>query len=1489
MTLSGSKTGTNATLWTQVSGPSTIISTPTTLSTTVTGLVGGNTYKFRLSTTCSDGQSTYDEVSVFVSNFPTATAGSNFTICTGDASLKLNGSIPQTNETGSWTIVSGGTGLNIANTSAYNSDITLSPGTGNSGAAVLKWTLTNSISGCTSSANVTITKIAVAAAVNAGNDQTITTCYNTSTSATLAGSSSGGGTYGVWTQVSGPSVANFSNKNSYNSTVSNLVQGVYIFRWTVSGNCYPGFDDVQITVNAPTGPAVSTATASISGTPTMPFCTIPTEIVLLGSSYNPDIETVVWTKSGSGAATIATPNAQNTVVSGFNGVAVDFTYKITSKSSSCSSTSGKVSITFEAGQTLAITTPDPLILACNATSGTINISQTGTTTPQWSIISAPTGANTTNYANISGNSFTPTTFTFPGTYIIRVKKTVGSCTTIYDDINVIASKTPPASNAGSDVSLSCNTLSTSLVGNDPNIPSAVGAIGRWSQVSGSTATITNPLSRTSTITGLTAGKYVFRWTISGGTMCSTTQKDVTVTVATATPIAANAGPDQTICNGTPLYLDGNAPQASDSCLWTVSPSSGVVFSNKNIPNPVVTGLAASTVYTFTYKRFNTCGFSTDNVVVTTSATVGPIAALAGSDQCLSSGITSTTLAGNNPSPGTGLWTKLTGGSATITNPTQFNTTVTGLTDGTYTFEWAITRNACTITRDTMAITISAPATTAAIIGPTEFTACGLSATLQGNTPTVGSGRWTQVSGPGADITSPTSPTTALTRLTDGTYIFRWTISQNGCTTSSADVKINAYASPTTPNAGRDSVLCGATSMAMRANTITSGTGYWNVVSGPNAPTIATNTSPTTTISGLITGEPYVFTWNSRNGLCFAPPDTVKITVIPTANAGLSQTLCGTTTAALTGNASTTGTWTQESPAVTTEVITAVSSSSAVVTNLKPATKYLFKYTLADAQACSAVTDTMTIDVNASPTTSSAGIDKAYCIIGNDTTIQMSANSPTVGTGTWVKRASSPACTIVSPTSPTTNITFGPGTYVLAWNIFNGACTSTDSVIVKISKIIPKSAGTDLSICGVSTNLNAEAATSGIGTWSQVSGPNTASFASKILNTSAVTGLIPGTYIFRWTITDGGCSSSYDDVSVLVSTAPTTPNAGLDRSLCNVTTTDLIGNSIKIGTGLWTKVSGPSCVLTTKNDSTSTVTGMTTGTYVFQWTSSNGSCTPLSDQVTITNLSPLTVPNAGSDFNVCLYTPINLAANTPTQGTGLWSQVSGSPISFTDATSPTTSITGALAGTCKFQWTISNGICSSLHDTVNVNVIEPVETVNAGLDQTVCGTTTTLAGDTPTVGTGIWTQVGGTNATILHPNSPTSEISVPVPGAYTFRWTVTNGICSSLSDDVVITFNQAPTTAYAGPDQLIPNGVTTATMAGNIITIGSGLWTKISGPSGSVITTASSPTTTITNLMTGTYVYRWTSTNGSCTTYDEMTIDKSSSCLKSNKMIQSKLK
>ena len=47
--------------------------------------------------------------------------------------------------------------------------------------------------------------------------------------------------------------------------------------------------------------------------------------------------------------------------------------------------------------------------------------------------------------------------------------------------------------------------------------------------------------------------------------------------------------------------------------------------------------------------------------------------------------------------------------------------------------------------------------------------------------------------------------------------------------------------------------------------------------------------------------------------------------------------------------------------------------------------------------------------------------------------------------------------------------------------------------------------------------------------------------------------------------------------------------------------------------------------------------------------------------------------------------------------------------------------------------------------------------DAGPDQNVCGSTATMAANTPTVGTGVWQIVTGT-ATITNPNSPTTTVT-----------------------------------------------------------------------------------------------------------------------------------
>ena len=574
----------------------------------------------------------------------------------------------------------------------------------NSGNVTLRWTVTNGT--CTSSDDMILTNRGGVAIVNAGADRVLNSCYTTSQSTTPSGASFGGGGIalgqtGLWTVVSGPNIPTISSPNSNTTNFTNLIQGVYSFRWTVSGSCVNGSDVMQVTVPASNGgittAAITSPATTTSGTSN--YCDGRTDLVLVGSVPTKLNESVLWTRTGTAGGTIDAPSSPTINVSGLvPGPSYTntntYTYTISSTNGCPSSTATRL-ITWTAPPALSISTTSPLLLGCGISSATINYTASGGSgSVQWMILSGPVTpaypSIPTGWSNGGGSSATLTGFTKPGTYQLRFQKLAGSgsgCNAVFQDFTLVVATTPTASNAGTDQVLSCNIFSTNLVGNVPSV-----GTGMWTQISGpNTANLPSPNLNNSPISGLISGKYTFRWLISSGNTCTNTQDDVSVIVADPTPTASAAGSDISVCNSTPFILTGNSPKLNETGTWSVIPSSGVTFTDIHSPNPVVNGMQSNTTYTFTWLISNACGSSTDNVVVTTNAVVGPIPSLAGPDQCMPAGSTTITMAANSPGLGTGNWAQLTGTPALITSPSQNNTTVTGLSNGTSTFEWSITR------------------------------------------------------------------------------------------------------------------------------------------------------------------------------------------------------------------------------------------------------------------------------------------------------------------------------------------------------------------------------------------------------------------------------------------------------------------------------------------------------------------------------------------------------------------------------------------------------------------------------------------------------------------------------------------------------------------------------------------------------------------------------------------------------------------------------
>ena len=150
-------------------------------------------------------------------------------------------------------------------------------------------------------------------------------------------------------------------------------------------------------------------------------------------------------------------------------------------------------------------------------------------------------------------------------------------TTLTNTLTSITGTPPTTSNAGSNQTLAACLTSTSLAGNVPT-----NGIGTWTLVSG-TATITTPLSATSTITGLALGSTAtLRWTIANSP-CASSTSDVTITtVLPANP--SNPTSDSPQCNppGVTLTRVGTVP-VNEIWYWqtvslgTSTANSGATF------------------------------------------------------------------------------------------------------------------------------------------------------------------------------------------------------------------------------------------------------------------------------------------------------------------------------------------------------------------------------------------------------------------------------------------------------------------------------------------------------------------------------------------------------------------------------------------------------------------------------------------------------------------------------------------------------------------------------------------------------------------------------------------------------------------------------------------------------------------------------------------------------------------------------------------------
>ncbi|MBL4657574.1 MAG: hypothetical protein JKX73_06205, partial [Flavobacteriales bacterium] len=256
-------------------------------------------------------------------------------------------------------------------------------------------------------------------------------------------------------------------------------------------------------------------------------------------------------------------------------------------------------------------------------------------------------------------------------------------------------------------------------------------------------------------------------------------------------------------------------------------------------------------------------------------------------------------------------------------------------------------------------------------------------------------------------------------------------------------------------------------------------------------------------------------------------------------------------------------------------------------------------------------------------------------------------------------------------------------------------------------------------------------------------------------------------------------------------------------------------------------------------------------------------------ITVNVITPA-VANAGTGGLACGFPPTFQFSAVPSVGTGVWSQFFGPGFStFTSGgTSPTDTVVVSQFGVYLFEWTESNGNCSST-DMISVGFYQqPV--AEAGVGNVSCALTSTLMA-IASVGVGTWSQLNGPSGGVsvfANANSAFTNVTVDSSGTYTYQWIELNGTCSS-ADTVNFSFFNPPI-ADAGPSAFIlcdTMHTFNAVLGGS----GTGSWSQTLGPGLSIISDITSPVATVSISATGIYVFQWTTVDGLCSNTDTLVL------------------
>lgn len=1166
-------------------------------NTTITGLgIDANSLQWTVERgNCSD----YANV-IITSNKPTeANAGTDQIICNNYTTLSGNN---PTNGIGTWTIISGNGSFN--NASSYNTQVNSI----NIGLNKYKWTI--NYNGCTSADTVAITYDYFVA--DAGIDDE--TCID---NYTLNANDPSPGT-GEWRVTGGSGI--FVDASQANTTVSSMITGENTFEWKITHGTCIQTDYVIITKNTPSTANAGPDKETCNGEVTM-------------AAVSPDIGTGSWSITfGSGIFSNTLQNNATITNIGLN----DNIYRWTVEFAICSNydevTVTNNFVSADAGNDQTVCSTTTTLNGNEPQSG-----ETGT----WSVIAGLSSLTNSNLYNPGVTGLVSGLNKFRWTIekgscsdydeisvvnnLYEASASVSGSSDVCDDFASILGNTPPSGGYGYwsitsgtgifDNSVDISTVVRNLLtgtniirwtlnkdgcedfdeiqinrnsvfadaGTDQNVCVNFATLngnqptenlsGNWTKTSGS-GIIDNPTLYNTQVSGLTSGINTFVWTISGNGCTDSDEMQII-----NYEVTASAGNNQIICNS---YTNLTASDPSPGYgVWSVVSGSGS-FSAISNQNTTVSGISDLSVNQYKWTVHKNGCYDDDIVVITNNS----ISADAGSDFSVCN--PDTVLNGNNPSPGTGVWTIQVGGG-NLTDENSPSTEITNLSLNDNIIRWTITYNTCTSYDE---VTISNNTVTATAGGDQQL--CRDYTTLQGQEPlSGGNGLWELVSGNGT-IQDATLYNTQVTNLASGLNTFKWTVFNNGCSSGGDEVTINNKSFQA--NAGEDQNLPQfVTSANLAAVLPYGGTGTWQILSGGG--NIANANDPSTAVTNLISGVNQ-FQWTVIYNGC-SDYDVVDITAVDfQPNAGIDKIICSDS---LKLNAQDMGGTPQYWSVIEGNgTFDDIYNNNTWVKNIEEGiSRYRWTVTINGATAYDEITITR---VNAH-----AGNDQIIC--SNHTFLE--GNNPPEGSIASLWSLVTGSANIVDNTLYNTEVTnISGGNNLFTWTIFAPNCSVSDYLNITFQSYVNADAGSDQIICGSNTIMNAAIPGSGTnGIWSTISGNG--NFVTPNDYNSEVTNISIGNNIFRWTVYTNECNAQ-DDVTVLNDSI--TAYAGEDQIVYHPYTylnAELPNNS----SGIWNVNSGSGNF----NDALlpdTYVNNLSVGENIFTWTVNNDNCSD-ADNVVIT--------------------------------------------------------------------------------------------------------------------------------------------------------------------------------------------------------------------------------------------------------------------------------